>query len=92
MIPAIEQRKAPWVNRYYYHLPFSLQSGMRPISLPAGEANLDKIQHAQLSLGFHGQTQNINDDFTNRYITYIFAQTYNILRIYGGRATTLFAY
>lgn len=92
MIPAIEQRKAPWVNRYYYHLPFSLQSGMRPISLPAGEANLDKIQHAQLSLGFHGQTQNINDDFTNRFITYIFAQTYNILRIYGGRATTLFAY
>jgi len=50
------------------------------------------VQHTQLALAFHGQTQNINDDFTNRYITHIYAQTYNILRIYGGRATTLFSY
>ena len=92
LIPSMEQRKAPWVNRYYYNLPFGLQNGLRPISLPSGEANLDKVQHTQLALAFHGQTQNINDDFTNRYITHIYAQTYNILRIYGGRATTLFSY
>ena len=92
LIPSMEQRKAPWVNRYYYNLPFGLQSGLRPISLPAGEANLDKIQRAQLTLGFHGKTGFITNDFVDRFLTRIFAETYNILRIYGGRAATLFAY
>jgi hypothetical protein len=88
----MEQRKAPWVNRYFYNLPLGLQNGFTPLSMPLGEANLDKIQKLNLVLGFHGKTGNITDDFTDRYVVYIYAQTYNILRVYGGRAGLMFAY
>ncbi len=92
LLPAMEQRKAPWVNRYYYNLPFGTQNGFTPFSMPIGEANLDKIQKSQLVLGFHGKTGCLTADYVDRYLTRIFAETYNILRIYGGRATMLFAY
>ena len=92
LLPSIEQRKAPWLNRYYYNIPFSSQNGLTPFSMPIGEANLDKVQRLHLVLGFHGKTGVINDDFVDRYITYTFAETYNILRVYGGRAAMMFAY
>jgi len=92
LIPSIEQRKAPWVNRYYYNIPFGSQNGLTPFSMPMGEANLDKIQRVHLVIGFHGKTGIINDDFVDRYITYVFAETYNIFRVYGGRAAMMFAY
>ena len=92
LIPALEQRKAPWVNRYFYNIPFGSQSGFTPFSMPMGEANLDKIQRLQLVLGFHGKTGSINDSFVDRYIVYVFAETYNIFRVYGGRGTMMFAY
>jgi hypothetical protein len=92
LIPSIEQRKAPWVNRYYYTIPFGSQNGLTPFSMPMGEANLDKIQRIHLVLGFHGKTGIINDDFVNRYITYVFAETYNIFRVYGGRGAMMFSY
>jgi hypothetical protein len=57
-----------------------------------GEANLDKVQRMNLVLGFHGKTGSINDDFVDRYITYVFAETYNIFRVYGGRGAMMFAY
>ena len=92
LLPSIEQRKAPFVNRYFYNLPLSVQNGFTPFSRPMGEANLDKILRINLSLGFHGKTGQINDDFVDRYITRVYAETYNILRIYGGRGSTMFAY
>jgi hypothetical protein len=92
LLPSIEQRKAPWVNRYYYNIPFGSQNGYTPFSLPMGEANLDKVQRMNLVLGFHGKTGSINDDFVDRYITYVFAETYNIFRVYGGRGAMMFAY
>lgn len=92
MLPAMEQRKAPWVNRYYYNMAFGTQNGFTPFSMPIGQANLDKIQRSQLVLGFHGKTGCLTADYVDRYLTRIFAETYNILRIYGGRATMLFAY
>ena len=92
LLPSIEQRKAPWVNRYFYNIPFGIQNGFTPITMPVGEANLDKIQKLNLVLKFHGNTGNITDDHVNRFIVYVYAETYNILRIYGGRAGLMFAY
>jgi len=92
LLPSIEQRKAPWVNRYFYNIPLGIQSGTTPFSMPLGQANLDKILRVQLTLGFHGKTGFITDDFADRYIVYIYVETYNILRIYGGRAGMMFAY
>ena len=92
LIPSMEQRKAPWVNRYFYNIPLGLQNGYMPFSMPMGEANLDKIQRLNLTMGFHGKTGLITDDSVDRYIVYVYAETYNILRVYGGRAGMMFAY
>lgn len=92
LIPSMEQRKAPWVNRYFYNIPLGLQNGYTPFSMPMGEANLDKIQRLNLTMGFHGKTGNITDDLVDRYTIYVYAETYNILRVYGGRAGMMFAY
>lgn len=92
LLPSIEQRKAPWVNRYFYNIPLGIQNGFTPMSIPMGEANLDKIQRLNLILRFHGKTGNITDDFADRYRIFVYAETYNILRVYGGRAGMMFAY
>lgn len=92
LIPSMEQRKAPWVNRYFYNIPLGLQNGHTPFSMPMGEANLDKIQRLNLTMRFHGKTGNITDDLVDRYVIYVYAETYNILRVYGGRAGMMFAY
>ena len=92
VVPSLEQRKAPFVNRYYYNLPFGIQNGFTPFSMPIGEANLDKVLRMNLTLGFHGRTGDLTDDFVDRYNTYVFAETYNILRVYGGRGGMMFAY
>jgi len=92
VLPSLEQRKAPFVNRYYYNLPFGIQNGFTPFSMPIGEANLDKVLRMNLTLGFHGRTGNLTDDFVDRYNTYVFAETYNIFRVYGGRGGMMFAY
>jgi len=91
-LPSIEQRKAPWINRYFYNIPFGLQNGFTPFSMPMVEANLDKILKLQISLGFHGLTGALTDDRVNRYNVRCYAETYNILRIYGGRGGMMFAY
>lgn len=92
LLPSMEQRKAPWVNRYYYNLPFGCQNGLNPISMPLGNANLDKVQRISLALGFHGITGDPTDSYTERFWVRTFAETYNIFRVYGGRGTMMFAY
>ena len=92
LLPSMEQRKAPWLNRYYYNLPFGYQNGLNPLSMPMGEANMDKIKRVTLALGFHGPTGDPTDVYADRFFTRVFAETYNILRVYGGRGTTMFAY
>lgn len=92
LLPALEQRKAPFVNRYYYNLPLGSQNGFTPFSMPMGEANLDKVLRMNLSLGFHGKTGYLTDTYVDRYNTYVYAETYNIFRVYGGRGTMMFAY
>jgi len=92
LLPSMEQRKAPWVNRYYYNLPFGCQNGLNPISTPLGHANLDKVQRITLSLGFHGITGDPTDNYVERFWIRTYAETYNIFRVYGGRGTMMFAY
>ena len=92
LIPSFEMKKSPWVNRYFYTLPFGLQHGFIPPSLPSGEANLDKIISIDLLLGLRPIRGSINPNDVPRYNLYVWAQTYNILRVYGGRAGLLFAY
>ena len=92
IIPSFEMRKTPWVNRYYYCLPLAVQNGWTPFSRPRGEANLDKITRRELILQFrprYGNTSGLN---VGRFIVRVYAETYNVLRVYGGRAGLLFAY
>lgn len=92
LLPAYEQRKSPWINRYYYNLTFGNQNGLFPTSVPSGEANLDKVERLELFLEFNPLRGSINPNNVPRYQVFVYAETYNILRIYGGRAGLLFAY
>ena len=92
LVPALEQRKSPWVNRYYYNLPFALQSGHLAPSQPCGEANLDKITKINLQLGLRPYAGYSEATAVPRYRVYVWAETYNVLRVYGGRAGMMFGY
>jgi hypothetical protein len=92
LLPCYEQRKSPWINRYYYNLTFGAQNGIFPTSVPSGQANLDKVEKIELYLEFNPLRGSINPNKVPRYQIFTFAETYNILRIYGGRAGLLFAY
>jgi hypothetical protein len=87
IVPSFEQRKSPWVNRYYYNIPMGIENGLTPFSRPQGEANLDKITNRDLVITFKGYGTNVN-----QFMVYVYAETYNMLRIYGGRAGCMFAY
>jgi len=93
ILPAMEQRKTPWHNKYYYHIPFGTQGEEFGISNPMGHANLDKITNIDLFLDFKPPRGSIRATGTNpSYTVYTWFETYNILRVYGGRAGLLFGY
>jgi len=92
VIPSYEQRKTPWVNRYYYNLPLAIQNGYTPFSRPQGEANLDKIVNRELVLQLRAKREYVGGTVVPSYTVFVYAATYNILRIYGGRAGMMFAY
>ena len=92
IIPSYEQRKSPWVNRYYYNFSLGIQNGYTPFSKPQGEANLDKITNRELVLQFRTLSGNTTGTDVERCVVYIYAETYNILRVYGGRAGLMFAF
>jgi hypothetical protein len=87
IVPSLEQRKSPWINRYYYNIPMGIENGKTPFSRPQGEANLDKITNRELVLHLKGY-----GTYVNQFTVYVYAETYNMLRIYGGRAGCMFAY
>jgi len=90
ILPSLELRKSPLFNRYYYCLPFCLQSGYYPGAIPLGEANLDKIQKITMYLEF--VSMSIVRNIYPTYNVYMWVETYNILKMYGGRAGLLFGY
>jgi len=83
ILPSLEERKTPWHNRYMYCLPFGIQSGYTEPSIVMGEANMNRIMKKELRLGLSSAQQ---------IWIYSWAETYNILKIYGGRGSLLFAY
>jgi len=83
ILPSLEERKTPWINRYMYCIPFGMQSGYTDPSVVMGEANMNRINKKELRLGIVGSQQ---------IWIYMWAETYNVLKIYGGRAALLFAY
>lgn len=91
ILPSIEHRKTPWHNKYYYTLPFGTARELG-ISNPVGMANLDKIQNVELNLVFQPFAGTLRETDVPKYTIYVWAETYNILRVYGGRAGLLFGY
>ena len=92
ILPAIEKRKTPWHNKYYYHIPFGTQGEEFGISNPMGHANLDKIMNVDLFLEFKPSRGSLRSTDIPSYTVYTWFETYNILRVYGGRAGLLFGY
>ena len=88
----IPLKKTPWVNRYFYNLPFALQSGFLPPSQPCGEANLDKVFSINLKCDLSPAAGYVTTYNVPRYLVYVWAETYNIFRVYGGRGGMMFAY
>jgi hypothetical protein len=82
ILPSLEHTKSPYVNRYYYTISLSDQKA--PPSAPHGEANLDKIQRRT----FYAEMSKPGA----AYNVYMWGETFNVLKIYGGRAGLLFSY
>jgi hypothetical protein len=92
ILQAVEQTKTPWHNKYYYHIPFGTQHEQFGITNPMGHANLDKVQKVDLAIQFKPMRGSQSVTNLPSYTIYVWAETYNILRVYGGRAGLLFGY
>jgi hypothetical protein len=91
VIPSRENRKSPFINRYYYTLPFSIEPGFTPPSRPNTEANFSKIIKKDLILHIRPKRGLVGGADTNRFVIYSYITTYNILRAYGGRCSLMFS-
>jgi hypothetical protein len=92
IVPSYELKKAPFVNRYYYTMQFGLNHGAIPASQPSGEGNLDKVTRMTLDLEFKPFRGCVAATQVPRYTVYVWAETYNVFRVYGGRGGLLFAF
>jgi len=92
ILSSYEQRKTPWHHKYYYHLPFGTQHENFGLTNFMGHANLDKIPKIELALNFKPFAGSVRVSDVPSYTVYIWAETYAILRVYGGRAGLLFGY
>ena len=101
ILPSLEERKSPFINRYMYCIPLGIQAGYFPPSVPTGQTNMNRIMKKSLRFGIAGGqgvqeiSQVVAEDIKTarqRLWIYCYAETHNILRIYGGRAAMLFAY
>lgn len=84
ILSSFDKRKTPWHNKYYYNIPFGLNN--------VGHANMDKLQKVELALEFKPNTGTLSVTNIPNYTIYVWAETYGILRVYGGRAGLLFGY
>jgi hypothetical protein len=91
-VPSYEMKKSPFINRYYYTFHFGLNHGGAPPSLPCGEANLDIITTIDLQLEFKPFRGYSDLNAVPRYIVHVWAESYNVFRVYAGRGGLMFAY
>jgi hypothetical protein len=87
--PALECRKSPAYNNYFYYMGFDVGNHDRRRGIPCGEANLDRLGEIEMRVELRGSADSA---LAPQYNIHIYAMTYNILSIYGGRAALLFAY
>lgn len=92
ILPSLEQRKSPWHHKYIYNIPFGTNLEEYGVSIPTGHANLDKIQKIELSLTFNPFRGSLSVNNVPNYTVTVWAETYNILKVYGGRGGLLFSY
>ena len=92
VLPSYQLKKSPWLNRYYYAFSFGVLGNRTAFSAPRGEANMDKIRKRELYLEFASNRGCRNPNDVPAYVVYVYAETYNVFRVYGGRAGCLFAY
>jgi hypothetical protein len=92
IIPSWEFKKSPWINGYYYAMSLGNWPGYTAETRPRGEANLDRIQRRELIFELAPKRGTNNPNDVESYVIYCWAETYNILRVYGGRAGILFAW
>ncbi len=91
--PSLDCVKSPYVNRYMYMVPFSvLAEGKQPGSAPIGEANYDRILKRWLHLDLAPFAGSVDPNQVPNLNVYVWAETFNILRVYGGRAGTMFSF
>jgi hypothetical protein len=57
-----------------------------------GHANLDKVRRVELDLTFKPFRGSLKLTDVPTYTIYVWAETYALLRVYGGRAGLLFGY
>jgi len=93
LLPLLHYRKAPRFWRYYYIYPFSHGPGYwddtelgNPYQ-PKGLANFDKLSRKEIAFTM---TLNAQGGYTPMTV-YVWTTTWNILRVFGGRAAMLFA-
>lgn len=89
IIPSYENRKSPFINQYYYTLPFSIEPGFTPPSRPNTEANFSKIIKKDLILHISPKRGFVAGADVNRFVVYSYITTYNIIRVYGGRCSLM---
>jgi hypothetical protein len=92
ILPSLDQRKSPWHNKYIYNLPFGTILEEYGVGVPTGHANLDKIQKIELSLGFKPLRGSVSSTNIPTYTVSVWVETYNMLKVYGGRGGLLFSY
>jgi hypothetical protein len=90
LMPSLECTKSPYYSNYFYYMGFDAANHELRLGIPCGEANLDRIANAELLLQLRSGPEPGGDSYD--YDIHIYAITYNILHIYGGRAGLLFAY
>jgi hypothetical protein len=87
LMPSLECTKSPYYSNYFYYMGFDVANHELRLGIPCGEANLDRVSNVELRLHLRAGPDGKYD-----YDIYVYAITYNILHIYGGRAGLLFAY
>lgn len=96
-IPSLHYRKGPVINRYVYAYSFGIKNSMKgfedkmfgtPYS-PKGLANWDKLPRRELYLRLAYGRNNSTPPNLN---IYTYTTSFNILKVFGGRAGLLFDY
>jgi hypothetical protein len=96
-IPSLHYRKGPVINRYIYAYSFGIKNSLKGYEdkmfgtsyNPKGLANWDKLPKRELYLRLSYGRNNSTPPNLN---IYTYTTSYNVLKVFGGRAGLLFDY